>query len=144
MNPALRTFLWVGAGLTLLCTLAMLALLWWLVGSAHGHFDLRFNGAPLAWPDWSGWRGWLPGHEWQGALGAVAAALAAMLLLLAVPAMFLLALAIGALFSAMGVAGVLMAVALLAALALSPLWLVLLLTWWLLRRDRRPRPNARA
>ena len=33
---------------------------------------------------------------------------------------------------------------LLAALALSPLWLVLLLTWWLLRRDRRPRPNARA
>ena len=144
MNPALRTFLWVGAGLTLLCTLAMLALLWWLVGSAHGHFDLRFNGEPLAWPDWSGWRGWLPGPDWQGALGAVAAAVAAMLLLLAVPAMFLLALAIGALFSAMGVAGVLMAVALLAALALSPLWLVLLLTWWLLRRDRRPRPNARA
>ena len=88
--------------------MAMLALLWWLVGTAQGHFDLRVNGAPLAWPDWSGWRGWLPGHEWQGALGAVAAALAAMLLLLAVPAMFLLALAIGALFSAMGVAGVLL------------------------------------
>jgi len=142
MNPVLRTLLWVGAGLTLLCTLAMVALLWWLVGTAQGHFDLRVNGAPLAWPDWSAWRGWLPGPDLPGVLAAIAAAVAAAALFLALPAMFVLALLAGAVFSAMGVAGVLLAVAVLAALAMSPLWLVLFVTWWMLRRDRAPRPSV--
>jgi hypothetical protein len=139
MNPVLRTLLWVGAGLTLLSTVAMAALLWWLVGGAQGHFDLRFGGEPVPWPDWSAWQGWLNSLDWHGLLGGAAALLAAAMLLLAVPALFVLALLIGALFSAMGVAGVLLAVALLAALALSPLWLGLLLLWWLLRRDRTAR-----
>lgn len=151
MNPTLRTLLWIGAGLTLLSTVAMLALLVWLVGTAQGSFDFRFNGEPLVWPvwpvwpdwpDWSGWEQWrgaLDWPQWQGAFGAVAAVLFAGAMLVAVPAMFLLALLLGALFSAVGVAGVLLAVALLAAMALSPLWLVVLLLWLVLRRKLAPR-----
>ncbi len=145
MNPTLRILLWIGAGLTLLSTVAMLALLVWLVGTAQGNFDFRFNGEPLiwpGWPDWSGWEHWrdaLDWPQWQGAFGAVAAVLFAGAMLVAVPAMFLLALLLGALFSAVGVAGVLLALALLAGMALSPLWLGVLVLWLVLRRKPTPR-----
>jgi len=151
MNPILRTLLWIGAGLTLLSTVAMLALLVWLVGTAQGSFDFRFNGEPLAWPvwpalpDWSAWGHWLSSldwPQWQGAFGAVAAVLVAGAMLVAVPAMFLLALLLGALFSAVGVAGVLLAMALLAGMALSPLWLGVLVLWLLLRRRRPSRATV--
>ena len=151
MNPTLRILLWIAAGLTLLCTVAMLALLLWLVGTAQGHFDFRFNGEPLAWPvwpalpDWSAWGQWLSSlgwPQWQGAFGAVAAVLVAGAMLVAVPAMFLLALLLGALFGAVGVAGALLAMALLAGMALSPLWLGLLVMWLLLRRRRPARATA--
>jgi hypothetical protein len=128
--------LWLGAGLTLLATVAALALLWWLVGAAQGHFDLRFNAGPLLWPDW---RAWLHGPDLQAALGVVAAVAAALLMLLAVPALFVLALLCGALFSALGLAGLLLVVALLGALALSPLWLILVVLWWMWRRQNTAR-----
>lgn len=155
MNPILRTLLWIGAGLTLLSTVAMLALLVWLVGTAQGSFDFRFHGEPLTWPvwpewpdwsdwsDWGGWRGAVDQPQWQGALGAMAAVLLAGAMLVAVPAVFLLTLLLGALFSAIGVAGVLLAIALLAGMALSPLWLGVLVLWLVLRR-RRPPPAPAA
>ena len=145
MNPTLRTLLWIGAGLTLLATVAALLLLWWLVGAAHGNFDVRFNGEPLAWPDWSGWSSWRDGihaSDWSGVLAAAAAVAGGLLMLVAVPALFVLALLLGALFSALGMAGVLLALALMAALALSPVWLPVLVLWLALRK--RPARAAAA
>jgi hypothetical protein len=130
MNSTLRALLWIGAGLTLAATVAALALLWWLVGGAQGHFGLQLDGDPLMW------RGWLHHWDWQPAWAAVAGLVVAVLMLLAFPAVFLLALLASALFGALGVAGVLLAVAMMAALALSPLWLAVLVLWLLLRRRR--------
>jgi hypothetical protein len=135
MHPTLRFVLWAGAALTLLATVAGLALLWMLVGAAHGNVDIRVNGAPLLLHDWGGWPQ-LP--AWQPALGAAAWLLGAVVLLVALPVVFLTMLLLGAVGGALGLAGVLLALGLVALLALSPLWLVALALWLILRRRGAP------
>ncbi|MGL6110658.1 MAG: hypothetical protein ACRC2B_11230 [Rubrivivax sp.] len=138
MNPALRTILWVGAGLALATAALAIVVLWLAFGGTHGGIDIRINGQPLATPELPGWQDW---QGWQAALGAGGALLGVLVLLLAVPVVLLIALALGALGGALGIAGVLLAVALVATLALSPLWLVLLLVWLMLRRKPAPAPT---
>ncbi|MBL8324750.1 MAG: hypothetical protein JNJ89_07290 [Rubrivivax sp.] len=73
----------------------------------------------------------------EAAWWAVSAALlAAMVVLVVVPLTLLLAL----LMAALGVAAAVVVVLAVAALALSPLWVVALLLWLALREPRRPPP----
>jgi hypothetical protein len=134
MNPAVRTALWVGLGLALAACALALALLWLLFGTAHGGIDIHVNGQPLALHAWPAWR------DWPAAMGAGAVLFGALLLAVAVPVMLLALLAVAALGGAVAIAGVLLTLALVALLALSPLWLPLLLAWLMLRR-RRPAPT---
>jgi hypothetical protein len=131
MNPVLRTTLWVGVGLALAATTLALMLLWLLFGAAQGGIDIRVNGQPLVLPEWPPF--W---QEWPAAMGAGAALLGVLLLAVAVPVILLTALSLGALGGAAGIAGVFLAVGLVALLVLSPVWLPLLLAWLLLRRRR--------
>ena len=135
MHPTLRLVLWAGAALTLLATLAGLALLWLLVGAAQGTVDLHVNDAPLLLQDWGHWPQ-LP--DGQHALGAAAWLLGAVVLLVTLPMVYLTMLLLGALGGALGLAGVLLALGLVVLLALSPLWLVALALWLILRRGREP------
>lgn len=138
-----RWWLWVGLAAGVLMVLAVLigaALLAELVDASGDGFLLNFDGDSLPWVH----------RDAERSVWAVLAVGAALLLMVVVVPLVLL-LAAGAVTLALGIAGVAIAGSLVAgmvavlvvmALALSPLWGVVLLLWWLLRRRAPVLPNG--
>jgi hypothetical protein len=132
--PRRRWWLWLLGGLLLFTLLVLTALTLAVAGLADGAQH--------------GWQVVINGHEWDGldidALGSViglltAALVVVIIVVLVVPAVLLLALLTAGGGVGLALAVVLLALALVAAIMLSPLWLL----WLLLHRRSAPsRPRA--
>ncbi len=107
-----------------LLAIAVLAAGVWLAGMAGPDWHVTVNGEP-----------WSPqgGEKFAGI--ALASGIA-LLVLLAVPLALLLGLGLPLLIVGAVLAAVFVAVGALLSLALSPVLLLVLLVWWLIRRDR--------
>ncbi len=138
-----RWWLWLGLAAGVLTVLAVLmgaALLTALADASGDGFSLSVDGDSLPWVR----------VDAERSLWAVLAVGAALLVMVVVVPLVLL-LAAAAVTLALGIAGVAIAGSLVAglaavlvvmALALSPLWGVALLLWWLLRRRAPVAPNG--
>jgi len=129
MKATTRTLF--GLALTIVLVVAACSVLGlWLLGSvAHSGFSLSINGEPVTMPDFQGW-------HWAAA--SAGGLLLTALLVLAVPLVLALALVLAGLGIFLMLAALLLAVGLALLVGLSPLWLVVLVLWWLLRRRTVP------
>ena len=135
----LRVWLWIliaVAALLLLLTLAGAAAIVDLLDSSNDGLRVTFNGLP--WSTWSA----DPDFGFWGALGVAAAVMALLLVLPVVLMLVLLSVVVSVGLALLAVVGALLLAAvcvlLVVALALSPLWLAVLLLWLLLRPRRQP------
>ena len=124
-----RNLFWLALSIVLVVAACSVLGLWLLGSVAHSTFNLSINGAPVTMPDLQGW-------QWTAA--SVGGLLLTFLLVLAVPLVLALALALAGLGVFVMLAALLLAVVLALLVGLSPLWLVVLVLWWLLRRKTAP------
>ena len=132
--PQRRLWPWFAAAflvLALLVGVACVAALWSLADSAQHGLHISVNG-----DDWEPMI--VGGDHW--ALALLGVGIAAVVVAVVVPVALLLALLATVLGVGLALLAVVGSVSLVAALALSPLWLLALLLWLLLRR----RPGAAA
>jgi hypothetical protein len=125
MNRPTRVLLWALL-VSVLVIVASVALgLWLLASVAHGGMSVHINGEPLDLRQ-------LPAWQWWTASGG--GVLASVLLVVAVPLSIGLLVVLGGFGLFALLAALLLALGLVLAVLLWPLWLGLLLLWWLLRR----------
>jgi hypothetical protein len=134
MKNTARTLFWLALTIVLVTTACAVLGLWLLGSVAHSGFNLSINGEPVAMPDLQGW-------HWTAA--SAGGLLLCLLLVLAVPLVLALALALAGLGVFVMLAALLLAMGLVLLVGLSPLWLVVLLLWWLLRRKPVPADTMR-
>ena len=130
MKITARTLFWLALTIVLVVAATSVLGLWLLGSVAHSGFNLSINGEPVPLPELQGW------HWTAASAGGV---LLTFLLVLAVP----LALALAGLGVFVMLATLLLALGLTLVVGLSPLWLVVLLLWWLLRRKTAPADTMR-
>jgi len=130
MKVTARTLFWLALTIVLVVAASSVLGLWLLGSVAHSGFNLSINGEPVPLPELQGW------HWTAASAGGV---LLTFLLVLAVP----LALALAGLGVFVMLATLLLALGLTLVVGLSPLWLVVLLLWWLLRRKTAPADTMR-
>ena len=128
MKNTARTLFWLALTIVLVITACSVLGLWLLGSVAHSGFNLSINGEPVTLPDLQGW-------HWAAA--SAGGLLRSFLLVLAVPLVLALALALAGLGVFVMLAALLLAVVLALLVGLSPLWLAVLVLWWLLRRKAR-------
>lgn len=133
-----RKWPWLLAGLGLLLTALLVALALGLVSLFDTQPDswlIAFDGEP-----WSG-TSWHEGSGWGSGLGlAIGLSVGLLVLMLVIPLTVLtvaITLACVALGLALGLGGVLLGLAAVVAVVLSPLWLFVLLLWLVFKPSRR-------
>ncbi len=134
MKNAARNLVWLALAIVLVLTACSVLGLWLLGSVAHSGFHLSINGEPVTMPDLQGW-------HWTAA--SVGGLLLTFLLVLAVPLVLALALVLAGLGVFLMLAALLLAVGLALLVGLSPLWLLVLVLWWLLRRKPAPADTMR-
>jgi len=128
--PRIGRWLAAGAFVFLLLAAAVGALAWTMLAEAvHEGLSVVINGDAWAVDEFDG------AHAMLGLLGV---GLALLIVLLVVTLVVPLSLLVGLLAAALGLGVGLLAMLLVAGFALSPLWLILLVLWLLLRRKRAP------
>ena len=125
---AARNLFWLALSIVLVVAACSVLGLWLLGSVAHSGFNLSINGEPMTLPDFQDW-------HWTAA--SVGGLLLSVLLVLAVPLVLALALMLAGLGVFLMLAALLLAVVLALLAGLSPLWLAVLVLWWLLRRKAR-------
>ena len=123
MSRGLSVLLKTVSGLALLALLVLAGAIW-LAGTAGPDWNITVNGEP-----------WTPqnGESFAGIATGLGIAL---LVLLAVPLALLLGVGLPLLIVGAVLAAVFVAVGAVLSLAFSPVLLLILLVWWLIRRDR--------
>jgi hypothetical protein len=134
MRTTARSLSWLLLTVVLVAAACSVLGLWLLGSVAHSGFSLSINGEPVTMPDLQGW-------HWTAA--SAGGLLLAFLLVLAVPLVLALALTLAGIGVFVMLAALLLAVALALLVGLSPLWLVVLVLWWLLRRKTVPAATLR-
>jgi hypothetical protein len=125
MNRPTRVLLWTLLVAVLVIAASVALGLWLLASVSHGGMNVTINGEPLDLRQ-------LPAWQWWAASGG--GVLASLLLVVAVPLSIGLLVALGGFGLFALLAAGMLAVGLVLAVLLWPLWLGLLLLWWLLRR----------
>jgi hypothetical protein len=130
MKTAFRWVFGVSFAFALVTLISVFALLWLLFAAAPDSVSIVIDGQRHTLPDWRQ----LHGGDW--ALAGGGTLLLALVLMVVLPVGLLLALLFSGLGVVVGLGSMLLVTVLVLLVALSPLWLIGLLLWWLLRPKR--------